>query len=125
MWLTLFFIAGIALALSYSFLLRGLLSAWYALPEWEIQEGWMPRTRVTVIVPARNEEKHIQACLHHILHQDYPKTLLEVIVVDDHSTDRTAAITEGFTASNLRLLPLAGHLNADSSIQSYKKKAIE
>lgn len=46
--------------------------------------------RVTVIVPARNESRNIAACLGSILASRYPR--LEVIMVNDHSTDDTAAI---------------------------------
>lgn len=45
---------------------------------------------VSVVVPARNEESSIAACLQSILACDYPAALLEVIVVDDASTDDTA-----------------------------------
>lgn len=47
---------------------------------------------VTVIVPARNEERSIEACLRSILDQRGPA--LEVIVVDGNSEDRTAELVE-------------------------------
>lgn len=47
---------------------------------------------VTVIVPARNEEQNIAKCLHSIMAQHLPDGMLEVIVVDDASSDRTADI---------------------------------
>lgn len=46
-------------------------------------------TKVSVIIPARNEEQNICNCLDDILNQNFPKELLEIIVVDDHSTDKT------------------------------------
>ncbi|HEY5269372.1 MAG TPA: glycosyltransferase [Anaerolineales bacterium] len=53
-----------------------------------------PRTnrtpRVSVLVPARNEERNIEACVTSLLEQDYPD--FEVIVLDDHSTDNTLSI---------------------------------
>lgn len=45
---------------------------------------------VSVIVPARNEEPHIERCLAAIAAQDHPHQRLEVIVVDGGSTDATA-----------------------------------
>lgn len=48
--------------------------------------------RVSVIVPARNEEETIQRCITSLLEQTYPE--YEVIVVDDASTDRTALILD-------------------------------
>ena len=50
--------------------------------------------RVTVVVPARNEEANLRACLSALLAQTYPT--LEVIVVDDQSTDRTPEIIQEF-----------------------------
>ncbi|MCX6291321.1 MAG: glycosyltransferase [Bacteroidetes bacterium] len=49
-------------------------------------------TKVSVIVPARNEERNIEGCLRDLLKQEYPESLLEIIVVDDHSVDRTSTI---------------------------------
>lgn len=45
---------------------------------------------VSIIVPARDEERNIRRCVTSLLEQDYDK--LEVIVVDDGSTDGTASI---------------------------------
>src|SRR5215831_20118572 len=45
---------------------------------------------VSVIVPARNEERNIRRCVESLLDQSYPN--YEVIVVDDGSTDGTADI---------------------------------
>jgi glycosyltransferase involved in cell wall biosynthesis len=47
---------------------------------------------VTVLVPARNEERDIEDCLDAIIQQDYPRDLLEVLVVDGASTDGTAGL---------------------------------
>lgn len=44
---------------------------------------------ISVVVPTYNEEKRIQSCLDSIFRQGYPEDLLEVIVVDNCSTDRT------------------------------------
>ncbi len=45
---------------------------------------------VSIVVPARNEEKHIERCLISLLSQDYPN--FEVIAIDDNSTDSTLKI---------------------------------
>lgn len=51
------------------------------------------RPRVSVLVPARNEEANIGDCVRSLLAQDYDD--FEVVVLDDRSTDRTAAILAG------------------------------
>ena len=45
---------------------------------------------VSIIVPARNEEKNIKKCLLTLLNQSY--TNFEVIAIDDNSTDNTLQI---------------------------------
>src|SRR2546425_9405268 len=47
---------------------------------------------VSIIVPARNEERNIRRCITSLLEQDYSN--FEVIVVDDDSTDGTAQILD-------------------------------
>lgn len=51
---------------------------------------------VSFIVPTRNSERTLDACLKSIFAQKYPKDLMEVIVVDDFSRDRTKEIALGF-----------------------------
>ncbi len=58
---------------------------------------------VSIVVAARNEEQNIATCLAAILNQTYPQNRLEVIVVDDRSTDRTAEIVEDFAKTNRRV----------------------
>ena len=49
---------------------------------------------VSVIVPAKNEEKNIANCLYHLFCQNYKN--YEIIVVDDRSTDKTPHLLENF-----------------------------
>lgn len=68
-----------------------------SLREWDRAAADHPR--VTVIVPARNEEKDIHAGLSSLLGLDYPN--LEVIAVDDRSTDATGAIMDSLSSHPL------------------------
>ena len=52
-------------------------------------EGRPAEPFVSVIVPCRNESRHIDECLESILANDYPANLVEVLVVDGASTDDT------------------------------------
>ena len=45
--------------------------------------------KVTVIIPCRNEENNLPCILNDLSQQNFPQDFLEVIIVDDHSTDRT------------------------------------
>lgn len=62
--------------------------------------------RLSVVVPARDEESHIGPCLQSLLAQDYPN--FEIVVVDDRSSDRTAEIVEALARQDgrIRLLRL-------------------
>lgn len=60
------------------------------------------RPHVTIIIPCRNEESQIRVVLESVLRQDYPLEKMEVIVVDDHSEDRTTEVIGEYQ----RLLPL-------------------
>jgi len=56
------------------------------------------KPKISVIVAARNEEANIGRSLQLLVQQEYPKGLFEVIVVDDRSTDGTAAIVNNYHA---------------------------
>ncbi len=62
---------------------------------------------VTVIVPARNEEAVIAACIASLANQP---EIAEILVVNDQSTDATASVVSGLTEKipNLRLLESGG-----------------
>jgi len=56
---------------------------------------------VSLVIPARNEERNIRRCAESALASSYPR--LEVIVVDDHSTDDTGAIASALARADARL----------------------
>ncbi|WP_149588522.1 glycosyltransferase [Tabrizicola flagellatus] len=57
-----------------------------------------PLPRVTVIVPAHNEERVLHGCLDCLTRMDYPSDRYEVIVINDRSRDGTGAIADDFAA---------------------------
>ena len=66
--------------------------------------GGVPATCVTVIIPAYNEELHLAARIRNVLESDYPRQLLDVVVVSDASTDRTNEIATTFAREGVRLV---------------------
>jgi glycosyltransferase involved in cell wall biosynthesis len=66
------------------------------LPEHNIAPAGSPS--ITVIVPARNEAADIAATLHSLLAQDYPN--LQIIAVDDRSTDQTGDLIDTIAAGH-------------------------
>ena len=51
---------------------------------------------ISIIITTKNEERNIRNCLESVLSQDYPKDKLEIIVVDNNSTDKTKEIAIRF-----------------------------
>lgn len=82
--------------------------------------------KFSVIIPARNEADNIKTCLLSILEGDYPKDSYDITVVDDYSTDGTAAIVQELMAqySQIRILSLEAELGSHR-VNAYKKKALE
>src|SRR5258706_10177815 len=65
------------------------------------EEGFEPT--VSIIVAARNEELYIAECIASLTQLDYPIGKLELIVVNDGSSDRTKEIAEAFKPSHPHL----------------------
>ena len=117
-------ITSLLLFLSYALLIIYYRQGWAGIPNYKTQTANQElKTTVTVIIPARNEALNIGACLDSISEQTYPKELFEVIVVDDHSTDNTAAVIDAYTSQNIKRIALKDFVS--SPLNSYKKKAIE
>jgi len=75
---------------------------------------------VAIIIAARNEEENIGLCLASMVALRYPQNLLEIVVVDDRSTDNTAAIVRSYADrySRVRLvtaLPGNGHMHGKTN----------
>ena len=105
------------LFVGYSCLIVYYWLAWKSIPDY-LPAVLSPALKISVTIPARNEEKNIGQLLKALQNQTYPSSMFEVIVVDDHSTDSTAAIVKQFNFAKLIQL-------TDENINSYKKKAIE
>jgi cellulose synthase/poly-beta-1,6-N-acetylglucosamine synthase-like glycosyltransferase len=62
---------------------------------------------LSVIIPAHNEARVIERSLRNILACDYPRDLLQVVVVDDASSDETGAICHRLAAEDARITLLS------------------
>ncbi|PTQ99832.1 cellulose synthase/poly-beta-1,6-N-acetylglucosamine synthase-like glycosyltransferase [Mucilaginibacter yixingensis] len=117
--ITTYSIISLLFTASYQAILVYLITGWASLKRGKP----VPRsfkTKVTVMIAARNEEDNIEKTIGDLLAQDYPHELTEIIIVDDHSTDATAAIISSYADRGVRLL----QLNEAEPLNSYKKKAI-
>jgi chlorobactene glucosyltransferase len=70
--------------------------------EWYARFRIDSKPKVSIIVPARNEEGTILKCLQSLLSQDYDK--YEVIAIDDSSTDRTLSIISKLSEKDNKLI---------------------
>ena len=77
---------------------------------------------VSLLIPARNEAHQLPALLNDLQQLDYPQERLRIIVIDDYSTDGTAAVVREFPG--VQLLQLADYLPSESSVVAHKKAAI-
>lgn len=101
----------------YSLLILYYRAGWYQVPVF-VPDGKSAETKISVIIPARNEEENIGNLLVSLQKQTYPGHLYEIIVVDDHSEDNTAGVVKRF--SFVKLIQPSFTTN-----NSFKKKAIE
>lgn len=66
------------------------------IPKWKKNIGELPK--VSILIPAHNEEVVIEKTLKAMVRLDYPKDCLEVIVINDHSLDKTGEIARKMAA---------------------------
>ena len=67
--------------------------------------------KVSLIIPVRNEEYHINNCIDSILNQDFPINQLEVIFIDGDSSDNTKKIIKKYISKNPDLIFLYDNFN--------------
>src|ERR1700722_20405065 len=82
-------VALITFTSAYTLYLLWQIIAWVKTPVYKPSSANF-KTKVSVIIPCRNEENNIGNCLESVLQQSYPASLIEIIVADDHSEDATA-----------------------------------
>ena len=110
----------VVLLVLYAGLMVAYRRGWDRTPVFKIPENFIPKTRIAVIIPARNEEDAISACLQSLLAQDYPKDFLQILVVDDHSDDGTATIVENLGVPVIRMAAFP-----QPEGQAFKKYALQ
>jgi len=89
----LFLIGGFSLGfclLIYGIYILAVIWGKKYLPPDELQ-GYIP---ISVLIPARNEERVIERKIKNLAEVDYPRELLQVVIIDDASTDQTRKIAQ-------------------------------
>jgi chlorobactene glucosyltransferase len=70
--------------------------------------------KVSILIPARNEERSIECCVQSLLAQDYPS--FEVLVLDDQSSDGTRAMLERIAISQPALRIIHGEAPSSNQV---------
>lgn len=83
----------------------------------EKNESYEPK--ITIIVAARNEEQVITGVLKSLNELDYPEQKTEIIIVNDHSTDKTQEVIDSFVKDKPKFIPI----KSKKSIGQLKGKA--
>ena len=116
--------AAIFLLVLYSLLIIYYLQVWRQIPIYKQPADSKPSTNISVIIPARNEESNIRFCLDSLCRQNYPAHLMEILVVDDLSTDQTSAIVSSYKNERIRLISLKDELILTNTSTGGKKQAL-
>ncbi len=96
------------LLIVYLIILMHLSHQWENCKEWVILHDWYPKSRVTILIPVRNEATHISACIESLLDLEYPKDLLEIFVIDDYSDDDTVSIVSVYEDRGIKCIKNEG-----------------
>jgi cellulose synthase/poly-beta-1,6-N-acetylglucosamine synthase-like glycosyltransferase len=111
------------LLIVYGVLIDYYRRAWTPIPPFDAA-GKPAHARISVLIPVRNEAANIAQCIESLSRQSYPKSLYQVIVIDDHSTDGTREIVTGLYPDELNLI-YARLDDLSAAHSAYKKLAIQ
>jgi len=88
---------------AWVFLLKSMIDSFRLTPYLDRFENKSTTTpKVSIILPARNEEKFIEKCLDSLIKQDYKN--YEIIVIDDSSSDSTGKIISEYAKTNSKII---------------------
>jgi cellulose synthase/poly-beta-1,6-N-acetylglucosamine synthase-like glycosyltransferase len=101
--MTILFFASIAVVLYAYLFYPAIIVVWANLFPRRVEKRYR-QVPVSVVIAARNEEANMTARIENLLAQEYPPSLLEIIVVSDGSTDRTAELARLFTSQGVKVI---------------------
>ena len=114
-------------AIAWIILIKSMLASFRDVPyleNFDLVEHHTPK--VSIIVPARNEEEFISKCLDSLIEQDYEN--YEIIVIDDSSEDSTGEIIKKYAEKNSKIIHVSARPKPDdwmgknwACMEGYKK----
>ena len=112
---------------AWIFLIRSMLNSFRLTPYLDkFEKIKHDNPKVSIILPARNEEEYLGKCLDTLIDQDYPN--YEIIVIDDSSDDSTGKIISEYAKQNSKVIPVSARPKPDgwmgknwACMEGYKK----
>ena len=92
----------LGISVCYTLLILVFNVSWFSIKTYSTSEKPV-NTKVSVVLPVRNESENILQCLEKISSQNYPTELFEIIVVDDSSTDNTVELLRDFISKKFSI----------------------
>ncbi|MCE9652146.1 MAG: glycosyltransferase family 2 protein [Nitrosarchaeum sp.] len=117
----------IGVSFAWVFLIKSLMDSARFTPYLDKFESKVHNNpKVSIILPARNEEEFIGKCLDSLINQDY--TNYEIIVIDDSSDDATNKIISEYAKKSTKIIPVNARTKPDgwmgknwACMEGYKK----
>ncbi|MGB0851276.1 MAG: glycosyltransferase, partial [Bacteroidia bacterium] len=118
----LFMLLAVIASFLYGMLLSKYGKLWRSIPETEFDIS--AKQTVSIVVPFRNEEVHLEALLRSLRGLVKTNIDIEVLLIDDHSADRSLSIIEDFSGElNLKVLSLQGSYGKKEALKLGWKSA--
>ena len=121
----------IGVCAAWIFLLKSMIVSFRDTPYLDkFEKGKHDNPKVSIILPARNEEEFIASCLDTLVKQDYPN--YEIIAIDDSSKDSTASIIAEYAKHHPKIMQVSAREKPDgwmgknwACIEGFKKASGE
>jgi len=117
----------IGISAAWTFLIKTMIDSARFTPKLEdFEKKEHTNPKVSIILPARNEEEFIGRCLNSLIEQDYSN--YEIIVIDDSSEDSTSKIIFEYAKKNSKIIPVSAQTKPEgwmgknwACMEGYKK----
>ncbi len=109
------FFASVAIIAYAYFVYPAIIVVWARLFPRRVAKRYR-QVPVSVVIAARDEEANISARIENLLAQEYPRALLEVVVVSDGSTDRTADLARQFANHGVNVVECSSQVGKAAAL---------
>jgi glycosyltransferase involved in cell wall biosynthesis len=104
-------VIAVFVSIGYVYLIHHITLGWNETQNIKVRNVDVSDITISVIIAARNEENYIQNCIESIFNNNFPVENFEIVIVDDHSTDKTFEIISQNIHKNVRFFSLPENLH--------------